>query len=176
MKLNGKNLEASSTKEVVLYRPPTMVDGKEVDNCIRFVFSAMPMGFEKDIEKIYPSPKPPRNPLLKNNRAVRDKGTGEPVMFKDFDNEQYREKDRICVKHQFTYYIYRSLENDPNVEFDAEPGEDMDAFADAIYEELKQAGLTSGDFGEMVNSVTEVNNLKGKAIEEAMEGFLSESQ
>lgn len=173
MKLHGKDVEASAKAEL---RLPRMGEGED----IVFRIVSLPLGIEERAEELFPNPNPPMG-YAKTARGgiVRDPKTKKPMLIEDTKDPVYRKANVLANRRQMSFFIQYSLCGGGDVEFEVQkpqdkaPPEEWETYVDSLFEELKGVGFSIGDFIVMVDSILEVSNMKGDAIEEAKESFLS---
>lgn len=138
-------------------------------------FRAMPIGLYEMVEKALGGP--PRAPIKgfikdghggflrdENNRPVQDINESDPA---------YREATAAHGWLLNAAMIYHCVD-DPDVTFATEdPGDDKRsrAFYEAVLEEMREAGFSAGDIGNMVQFVSSLSEITPERIKETKESF-----
>jgi len=127
---------------------------------------ALPFGYEQELEKMIPTPSPPRKGWMreKSGRLSRD-ATGKPIPEYDYDDPDYKQARMKAVYDQMILTVVQALAGDPRIEFEARRA-DFDTaqeYVDAVRKELSDFGFTTMD---IVNISREVMKISGATEEE----------
>lgn len=171
MKIRGQTVEALAKGEVVLPRPG--------DGSIRLQVRAFPLGAEEEAARLFPDPVPPvRFAEGKRGKPLRDPETNQLVKIRDTKDPGYLREAREANRRQMIFLVVEGLKEDPTLSWDTPRPEQLTRenageYFDAIFEECRAAGLSTGDLGLILDKIRELGNLRGAEIDEAVEGFLS---
>jgi hypothetical protein len=170
MKFKGAAFKSIARGEVLLPRP-----GVDADPIV-FKIKALPLGFEERAEKLFPNPKPPRK-YARDNRKRIMKDNGVPVLEDDVHDEGFIQRMTAINRLRMMYFVEQGLDDD-NWKFDCElpegvedDSDEMKEYYNAMWDEFKDSGFSSGDLVHIVNGIMEVSNLKDDAIVEARDSF-----
>lgn len=168
MKINGRPVNFFTTKNV------TIKDN--TGNDIIFTIAALPIDFADEIERDIPSPTVPKT-FAKDNKGKLEKDTnGRPVVVENYDDENYKKQKKEVESLQNAAMIYKSLQSDKNIEFDAkrENFSTPKDFYKAIYEEFKTV-FSLQTFLTLVNETSKLIQIRKEEVEDASESFLSKA-
>jgi hypothetical protein len=147
---------------------------------INLMITALPLGFEEKAERVFPSPSPPRQFVMRGKKIMRDPKTMKPLTEPDFENHEYKQASRTTNRLQMVLYFYEAVKSDPDVTFSTQvPSDDAAAeiwagFYLQLLAELQRSGFTSGDLKQVFDVVAELSNMGDVQVEEAVEDFLPE--
>ena len=139
---------------------------------------SLPYGFDEDLEKILPSPVPPRKPVYgPKGEKVFVKGSKTVQLTEpNEDDPKYLRKLAENRVHQGLWMIYNGLKCEPNWVWDHKPEDypdNLSGFCEAIREELRKSEMPYGVMGDMLRAILEISGTPDEAIEEAEQDFLS---
>ena len=157
-----------------LSRKKVVIDRGEDRPPIDVVLTALPLGTTQKLDKKIPGPVPKTiGPLMTGGKVVRE-ADGSPVMLTDKESPKFKEADELANRRQSTLMLHMALAGDPSVEFDSveDKCKSPQEFADKIFEELSDFGITIGDFGHLVSEVLRVSHLSSDRLDKAREAFL----
>ncbi len=173
MKISGQSLELNFVQPFSLPRP----DG----STLSFQLSPLPLGFQANLRKRrVASPRPPiKVSRDSSGKPVRD-ASGLAVTQADFTDSRYLEESELYHQRVAVLAIVEALRNDPEVTFDASPPTTIESastawgnFADAIFGELEQAGLSAGDLIAFCDEICRISNMLDQHIRETQVNFSS---
>lgn len=169
MKIQGRDIQQLDQDTLVLQRK----QGKPIS----LLFTALPVGITEELEKELPSPQPPRDGFCRDHKQqfIRDE-RGRPIPFYNEKDIEYSSKLRRTNRLQTTAMLYRCLENDKNVVWEAkrENFKTSEEFYEAVYYELRTAGFSAGELSTMITFMLTLSRLKEEEVSEARDHFLSE--
>ena len=123
--------------------------------------SAFPLGIDTDFTEICPRPSAP---VKVTNRAgqppLRDANTEDPTYLADLGKWIVRRK---------VYHFWRVLQKDADVTFDIKPTSEVNI--DALYNELKESGVTEADMLTVINASLEMTKVRDTGIQEEKTNF-----
>ena len=144
---------------------------------ISFLVTALPLGYAETMEEMIPSPKAPKKGFLRDHKQkiIRD-GNGIGLPFLDEDDPVYIKELNRVNKAQTMFMVHKALEKDTNVEWCAKREDFPEGieFYEALFCEMKEIGITMGEFGQLIECVSKLSNLDVAEIEEARNLFLSQ--
>ena len=136
---------------------------------------ALPLGYEEEAEKLFPSPTPPLTYAEdRRGKIMRDPATRKPITIRNLEDPDYKVAVRATSRLQMMFFVHAALKNDPNLEFESIEDEDPKTRFTSLFQEFQAAGFSVGDLRLIVDTVMELSNLRGEDIQEAKEAFLSQ--
>lgn len=167
MKIAGKALGKRST-EVVRF-----VRGNE-QFC--FTVQALPLGFlEGALLERLPLLVPKREYAMKNGKVLRDENH-RPVEVDAVEDPAFMAADRKRKILISVAGIYEGLKVDPTITWDSQPDKfpkDWPGFYQAIYTELVESGMTTGEMNQLSTQILDLSMNKQSDLESIRESFLS---
>lgn len=167
MKLQGLQPRSSYQTTFTLPRP----------NGEHLVVTMQPLslGFQRRLRErgvVPPSP-PARIARDAAGKPIRD-DAGQAVTFADEQDRDYL--DRLEQYHQriAVLTVAESLACDPAVTFETPSPAGADGwneYADALFKEMEDAGLTAGDLVQLCTFACRISNLSGGHLQQAQSGF-----
>ena len=106
-------------------------------------------------------------------RPIRD-DSGQAVTFDDEHDRDYL--DQLEQYHQriAVLTVVESLLCDPGVKFETPPpeaGDGWNDYADTLFQEMEEAGLTAGDLVQLCTFACQISNLSGSHLQQAEADF-----
>jgi hypothetical protein len=135
---------------------------------ITLTIHALPPTYAQDAEMEVPSPQRPRIGISRNKKGIIDKdGQGRPIMLYDEENPDYQAELREVQQLQAVKMIVDAL--DPaeakfETRRDSMPPKE---YYKRIREEMREYGLSLGDYVTLVRAITNVSNLSEEDVEAA---------
>ena len=168
MKIEGADL-AIAQKEFLITRP-----GKDA---ISLLCTAIPYGFNEQIEKEIPDPIPRKKGFMKDvrNRVLKDPETRKPMIEYDDETPDFKAREARINRLQSIYMIHEALKSDPRISFEAQRDkfETTEDWASAIDAEFRAAGFSIGEMTKLLTFVCELSGMSKEQIDEVKESFLS---
>lgn len=172
MRVHGEELSATFTRSVSLARP----DGSSLALTLR----PLPLGFHRRLRGcgIVPPQPPVRVAREVSGQPLRD-SHGHALTLRDESDPAHLAALELYHQRVAVLAVAESLKADAAVQFDArEPmaleAEAWSGYADALFQELEQAGLTAGDLAHLCSYVSRMSRLIDDDLRRARENFLSE--
>lgn len=143
--------------------------------------SPLPLGFHRrlrDLGVVAPQA-PVKVARESSGKPLRD-GNGLAVMMADERDLAYRSELELYHQRVAVLAVAEALRDDPDVTFDAVPPERTAEkgissawldYADAVYDELGQAGFTDGDLIRLCDEVCRLSNLLDRHLAAARQNF-----
>lgn len=140
---------------------------------------SLPYGFDNDMKKFFPEPRPPERPVHGPKGEPIYKPGSSSILLTEPD-----EKDPghlIRMEHTDTmrgvWMIYHGLKFETDWEWEAKEQDfkTKEDFCKALYEELKAANIPVGVMGSLVTAISELSSDAEEKIEEATKDFLSDT-
>ncbi len=172
MKISGQSLETQFVQPFSLPRP----DG----TLLLFQLSPLPLGFQNNLRKcgIAPPTAPVKVSRDSSGKPMRD-ASGLAVTQADYTDSNYLEEAELYHQRVAVLAVLEALRNDSQVTFEAAPPITTNSslawgsFADAIFGELEQAGLTAGDLIAFCDEICRISNMLDQHIKESQANFSS---
>ena len=146
---------------------------------ITFKLAPLPLGFHQKLKRrgITPPQPPAKVARDSTGKAVRD-ANGQVVTIPDVNQSDYLNASELYHQRVAILSLFESLRNDNNVSFEAkspttESAADWEKFADTLFDELQQAGLSCGDLLKLCAGICRISNLLDDHIQEARANFSS---
>lgn len=158
MKHHGKKFDTLATAEALIPR--------RGDDPLRLKIRAIPFGFGERLREEVPAPRPPV--VKKGGRGASE----ERVLYQDpgYLREVLKHNARLNA-----LVIHHALGADKSITFDAAPDLPLIDLADAVLNELAEAGFTEGDIVILADQIDLLSNNGAGQVEEARNRFLSEA-
>lgn len=143
-----------------------------------FTLTPPPLNFYDMLEKIIPTPVPPRT-FAKDAKGKLEKDeNGRAIVIRDEDDLKYREKLKEAQRLHNTALVYEVLKNDKAIEFDTKPALDIPAgkalpdaeFYKNILMELLQL-IPMPVFLKILETSGKMLSVSDEALKEAEESF-----
>ena len=154
-----------------LYKTYTLDVQDDVGEIFTFVLTPPPIDFFQKVEKIIPTPTPPKT-FARDSRGKLEKDeNGRAIVIRDEDDAKYKERVRDAQQLQSTALVHESLRNDKNIEFDTKlPEEPDEQFYKAIRKEILEL-IPMPVFLKLVEKASSLLSISEEVIEEAKESF-----
>lgn len=169
MRISGKEVKNTVVRTVTI---PRMGEPG-----IALKVRALPLGYEDKAAVMFPEPEVPIEYAQDADKRVLRDQAGNIVKKANPNDPAYDAAIRRCARLQLVFYIYYALKADPTVEFEADkeggPLKETVTFYEAIDRELVTSGFTPGDIKLLMDCIMEISNMRGAAVKEAKERFLS---
>ena len=160
MRLGNYDVETIRTSDRVILR-----DGIEVE------IQPLPPDWDDLVARELPPPRPKQIDVERDRKGkILHDDTGRPIPKYDVENEGYQ---RALARHQKRQALHMLLTGLAPGEmlFDAERGEDLGAYLDAVLEELKAFGFSMGDLIRVVKAIGNLSGLTDEDLEVAERSF-----
>ncbi|QDT33637.1 hypothetical protein Mal48_28910 [Thalassoglobus polymorphus] len=173
MKLLGQDLELKFLQPFSLKRP----DGRDWT----FQLSPLPLGFQKKLRDkgITPPTPPVKISRDSTGKPIRDHA-GQVVTFTDLNSAEFLSDSELYHQRVAVLAVVEALRNDSSVCFETVPPEvdgtnglSWGDFADAVFQELEQAGFTPGDLLAFCDEICRISNMLDGHLREAQANFSS---
>lgn len=159
MKLRGQDIEIDNEVEV------------EIRPDLKITVTALPLGFETQASKIFPAPKPPMKYATNAAGKVLRDSSG-PIREEDVDDPVYVDRLSLVQQRQMMFILWKALASD-DIEWDFTKNHSdpkTEEFVDAMFEELKVTGFTTGDLTKLMQATLTAGNM-GDEVERDREDF-----
>ena len=175
MKIKGRKGSTSVAKEVCIIP-------RYDDEPLCLTVAAIPMTWNQLSLELLPAPTPPKKLLTKPNSTkliyTEDR---KPVQYDDFNDDGYKKADSKYNQRLNAWMVYEALRFDESVEFEnqkpaALSTQNIGPWLDKIVGEMSDFGLTTGDMGLIIESLTKLSNLTLQEVEKARDSFLFQSR
>lgn len=166
MKIDGRVVEGRNVRSVEIRRP---------EGALHLTVQALTLGFESLLaSRGVRRPVVPRR-VARDSRGlvVRDE-SGQAVLIPDDRDENYQHQLEEFARRTVCLEVIEGLAADPSVQFEAgPPAEDGDwaGYADAVYQELADAGFSDGDLLALVRGIHAASNLISDQIADEQNRF-----
>jgi len=150
MKINGKKIDGPSLDYVVFPRP---------EGDIVFTISCV-LDYEP-FTKLCPLPEPPK---------IQHRGSTEWIP--NFEDDKYIESIRHFSEKRTHWMVLISLSATPNLEWETVDMMDSSTWGNYV-DELTQGGFTDAQVAKIINSVSAINGLNERMMEDAKKRFLA---
>lgn len=170
MLIGGKKLIERNHVPVTIRRP---------SGDVTLTLTSLPLGWDEKLDAagLASPPTPPRKPLLNADRTVvLNPLTKRAEITEDFGDPAYLRARNLFYNRSLSLKARELLRGDPQVTFDASEPAGTDAkgwaaYADALVEEFKSAGLSL----EELQQICEIGDLIATTIntKDVVAGFLS---
>ncbi len=176
MKLLGQNLELNFLQSFLLKR----ANGSE----LTFQLSPLPLGFQKGLRDKGVTPPTPPVKISRDStgKPMRDH-TGQVITHADTNSAEFLSDSELYHQRVAVLAVVESLRNDSNVSFKtASPSRNESdstswpEFADAVFQELEQAGFTPGDLIAFCDEICRISNMLDDHLRGAQANFSSQPE
>lgn len=165
MRIEG--FEPGQVSTVVVLRRP---GGRD----LQLTVTALPIGYDEELERGLPNPVPPVRGPLRDERGSLLREAGRPVPFYDTFDPKYQAERRQAMRRRMTLMIREALRGDSQVQWETpeEKGGRSDAdYADALYAEMRAFGFTEGDLAALIGAVVQASSLTEEELAKGREQF-----
>jgi len=166
MKIGGRTVELDR-RDIVLPR----ADG----NHIRLRLTALPIGAEDEFEQQVLMPEPPADGFARDpqTRQYITDDAGRILPRYNLRDPAYLRALRRRNRLWATFMIVQALRDDPDVAFEArrKDHDSLEAWLEAIYGEMRAAGLSMGEFSRLLDEVMSLSGLREGELEAARADF-----
>ena len=144
----------------------------------------LPLGFHEQLSArgIVPPVPPSRVARDSVGRPLRDEA-GQVVLQVDAADAAFRQAREQYHQRVAVLMLYQAVQHDEAITFDTSPPAETSAtadewprFADDLYAELQQAGLTAGDLILLCQEICRLSNLLDDHLRQAHQSFFSPPQ
>ena len=137
----------------------------------------LPLGFHRRLAErgIVRPQAPTRVARDSGGKPIRD-AQGLAVLMADEQDADYQRELELYHQRVAVLCVVESLRDDSRIEFESRPlgPRDWRGHADALYEELEEAGWSAGDLIQVCRAVCRLSNLTDEHLAEAQRDFFSE--
>lgn len=173
MKVAGKTLAIKNRRGVLIVRD----DGRNRVE-LPLAITPLPMGFWQKMRVLglMAPPSPPRREMRDaKGMLIRNPDTGLVEMVPDLDDQKYQWRRETHYRRLEALEFVEMLRDDASVEWATEPPKskdraDWEAYADAIWKEMEEAGFTEGEVHEIIKLGVKLES--GVRGEDAFDRFL----
>lgn len=136
--------------------------------------TAMPYGFPERIDEELPEPVPPVEFGRDERGKILRDADGQAVTYRKTDDEAYRKAVARRQALRSIYVLWKGLQGDPAVSFEADRARysTTAAWLADIERELLHAGLADGEIVEMVSTIWRLGRGFVQGVEQAADSFL----
>lgn len=170
MKIRGKAVALDNRDTITITRGDTVFELNIV---------ALRLGSESRVTELFPDPRVPSDYVYDGaGNVLRDPKTKKPIRELNPQDAHYVKTSNEVNRRQMCWFIWHGIDDEIDWTFTEKfPGEYSDswekdqrnAFFDAMFKELADAGFTIGDLKRIMEAITVVSGV-GSA-EEAREDF-----
>jgi hypothetical protein len=169
MQIHGQSAAARFTTTVQLPRPAG--DGPLL------TLQPLPLGFARRLSAhaVQPPLPPVRIARDPQGKPLRQ-ANGQAVTLADETDADYRRERELYGQRVAVLAVATALEADPHVRFETDATaypQDWRPYADALLNELEQAGWTAGDLAWLCQAVCRMSNLLDQHLPESAADFPS---
>jgi hypothetical protein len=136
---------------------------------------ALPLGLFAEVEVLFPTPPPPTRYRTKpGSHAVERDADGKALREPDESDPTWLAERRLALRRRVSLWVFAALEGDPRLGWTVDRTQREKApaaFADAVYEEMRAAGLTEGELLAVLRSLNRLSALTPDLVDDAERGF-----
>lgn len=171
MQIAGQTLSSDFTYEFQLPR--------HGQPSISFKLAPLSLGFHQKLKRrgIVPPQPPSKVARDSTGKAVRD-ANGQVVTLPDTNNSDYLNASELYHQRVAILALFESVQHDNNITFETSPPHsdsplDWGQFADSLFEEMQQAGLSCGDLLKLCSEICRISNLLDDHVQGTQANFSS---